>query len=121
MTKVLIAEDDAFLIKAYAAKLQKEGFEVFLAGNGQEAVDMARQKNPEIILLDMIMPVKTGFDALEDLKNDEELKKIPVVVLSNLGQEEDIDYAKKLGAVDYLVKSNISMKDVVEKIKKIVA
>lgn len=118
--KVLVAEDDKFLSKAYAAKLKKSGFDVTLVGNGEEALNHIKKSRPDAILLDLMMPVKDGFDTLFELKSDENLKSIPVIVLSNLGQPEDVDRAKKLGADDYLVKSNISMKDVVDKIKAVV-
>ena len=121
MTKVLVAEDDKFLSKAYAAKLKKEGFDVVLAGNGEEAVEKTKSEKPDVVLLDLIMPKKDGFDSLSDIKKDQTTKNIPVVILSNLGQEEDIERGKKLGAVDYLVKSNISIQDVVNKIKQVLA
>ncbi len=119
MIKVLVAEDDRFLIKAYAAKLKKEGFDVLLAVNGEEAVEKAKKEKPDVILLDLVMPKKDGFDALADIKSDPSLKNIPVVILSNLGQEEDIKRGKDLGAAGYLVKSNIAIADVVKKIKEV--
>lgn len=121
MTKVLVVEDDKFLIKAYAAKLKKEGFDTILASNGEDGLRIAAEEKPDIILLDLVMPKKDGFDVLYDLKQNKKLKNIPVVVLSNLGQPEDIEKAKKMGAKDYLVKSNISMKDIVDKIKELTA
>ena len=119
MSKVLIAEDDKFLLMAYAAKMKKAGFDAVLANNGAEAVQKAVSENPDIILLDLVMPEKDGFEALADLKKDAKTKKIPVIILSNLGQEEDIEKGKKLGAADYLIKSDISIKGVVEKINSI--
>jgi len=119
MPKVLVAEDDRFLSKAYGAKLKKEGFDVILAMNGEEAVEEAKNKKPDIILLDLVMPRKDGFEALSDLKKDASTKSIPVIILSNLGQEEDIIKGKELGAVDYLVKSNIAIREVVEKIREV--
>ncbi|MFA6255066.1 MAG: response regulator [Patescibacteria group bacterium] len=119
MAKVLVAEDDQFLSKAYSAKLKKSGFEVMLANDGEEVMQKVKTEKPDIILLDLIMPKKDGFEVLAELKKDEKLKKIPVVVLSNLGQEEDITRGKKLGAVGYLVKSNIPISAVVEKINQI--
>lgn len=121
MKKVLVVEDDKFLIKAYSAKLKKEGFDTILASNGEDALRIAGEEKPDIILLDLIIPKKDGFDVLYDLKQNSKLKEIPVIVLSNLGQPEDIERAKKIGANDYLVKSNISMKDMVDKIKEVLA
>jgi len=121
MIRVLVAEDDKFLIKAYSSKLKKEGFEAILAVDGEEAISQAMAKSPEIILLDLVMPKKDGFEVLSELKQSDKTRNIPVVVLSNLGQEEDIDRCKALGADDYLVKSSISINDVVEKIREILA
>ena len=115
--KVLLAEDDKFLSVALGDKLEREGFQVVKAPNGLEAINLITQEHPDIILLDLIMPQRTGFQVLEALKLDADLAKIPVVVLSNLGQESDREKAKNLGAVDYLVKSDVQMGEVVEKIK----
>ncbi len=119
MAKILVAEDDKFLSKAYAAKLKKESFEVILALNGEEAVQKAKTEKPDIILLDLVMPKKDGFEALADIKKDKSLKSIPVIILSNLGQEEDIKKGNELGAAGYLVKSNIAIADVVKKIREV--
>ena len=118
MTKVLIAEDDRFISSAYNIKLTKEQFEVELAFDGEETIAKARSFSPDLILLDLIMPKKDGFETLKDLKNDPKLKTIPVIVSSNLGQKEDKDKALALGALDYFVKSDISLTDLIEKIKK---
>ncbi len=115
--KVLLAEDDKFLSVALGDKLEREGFQVVKAPNGLEAINLITQEHPDIILLDLIMPQRTGFQVLEALKLDADLAKIPVVVLSNLGQESDREKAKNLGAVDYLVKSDVQMGEVVDKMK----
>jgi DNA-binding response OmpR family regulator len=117
--KILLVEDDMFLSKIMEERLQDEGWEVNLAGNGEEGLQKAKSYLPDLILLDMILPKMNGFEVLEALKKDEKTKKIPVIVLSNLGQDEDIKNAKKIGAADYLVKSNFSIKAIVEKINKI--
>jgi DNA-binding response OmpR family regulator len=121
MIKVLVAEDDAFLSKAYSAKLKKEDFEVITAANGEEVMGKVKSEKPDIILLDIVMPKKNGFDVLYDLKQEPSTKNIPVVILSNLGQEEDIKRGKDLGADDYLIKSDIAINDVVDKIKQVLA
>ena len=121
MIKVLVAEDDAFLSKAYAAKLTKEGFEVISALNGEEIMEKVKSEKPDIILLDIVMPKKNGFDVLYDLKQEPSTKNTPVIILSNLGQEEDIKRGKDLGADDYLIKSDIAINDVVDKIKQVLA
>jgi DNA-binding response OmpR family regulator len=115
---VLVAEDDEFMLKVHKKKMDMEGFEVLLARNGQEALDMARAKKPDIILLDIIMPVKDGFEALKEFKADPELKKIKVVVLSNLGQEEDKMRAADMGAADYFVKANVSFQEIISITKR---
>jgi len=118
MTKILVAEDDRFIASAYKMKLVKEQFDVELAFDGEEAITKARSFSPDIILLDLIMPKKDGFETLKELKSDPKLKDIPVIVSSNLGQKEDKDKALALGALDYFVKSDISLADLLAIIKK---
>jgi DNA-binding response OmpR family regulator len=115
--KVLIAEDDKFLASAYRVKLNKLGFEVKVAVDGIEALQILVDFQPDVILLDLIMPNQDGFVTLEKIKADEKMKSIPVIVTSNLGQEEDINKAKELGADDYIVKADMELEDLVEKIK----
>jgi DNA-binding response OmpR family regulator len=121
MVKVLVAEDDAFLSRAYIAKLEKEGFKAVLAVNGEEVMKKIKNEKPDIILLDVVMPKKNGFDVLYDLKQDANTKDVPVIILSNLGQKEDIKRGKDLGADDYLIKSDIAINDVINKIKQVLA
>lgn len=119
-TKILVAEDDSFLQKVYMTKLTQEGFLVEVASDGEEALKQLRNSPPDLLLLDLIMPRVNGFDVLQEMKDDNQLKKIPVVVLSNLGQPEDIQKCRELGAKDYLVKANFSINAVVEKIRQYV-
>lgn len=119
MTKILVIEDDSFLVDAYSTKLQKAGYKVVLATNGEEGLTQAATTKPDIILLDLLLPKKNGFDVLADLKTDKKLKKIPVIVTSNLGQEKDIEQVRQLGADDYLIKANVSMKAIIEKVEKV--
>ncbi len=119
-TKILVAEDDHFLQKVYLTKLTQEGFSVDVALDGEEALKKLRNAPPDLLLLDLIMPKVNGFDVLLEMKGDAQLKKIPVVVLSNLGQPEDIQKCRELGAKDYLVKANFSINAVVEKIRQYV-
>lgn len=114
--KILIVEDDNFLLKVYLERLREEGYDVCVATNGEEGLTMAEQENPSIILLDMILPRMSGFDFLKKIKKKDDMKDIPVIVLSNLGQDADVEQAKKLGAADYLVKANYSFRSVIEKI-----
>lgn len=117
---ILVAEDDKFYANIYRTKLTKEGYEVVVVGDGAQAMKLARQKKPDLILLDIVMPVKDGFETLKELKADANLKSVKVIVLSNLGQEEDIKKAKELGAVDYIVKANVSIGQMMSKIKSFI-
>ncbi len=114
---ILLVEDDKFIARAYKDGLEQAGFEVAVAENGAVGMDLVRTQAPRLILLDLIMPEKDGFEVLAELKMDPALKRIPVVILSNLGQSSDIQKAKDLGAVDYLVKADSSMQEVIEKVK----
>lgn len=119
--KILIIEDDKFISRAYSDGISRAGFQVTAVLDGVEALEKAREVKPDLVLLDLILPGKNGFQILTEFKNDPELKEIPVIVLSNLSQPSDIDKAKSLGAVDYLTKVNFSMKEVVEKLKSYLA
>ena len=116
--KILLAEDDKFISRAYKDGLERAGFDLVLASDGEEAVAKIKSEKPDLVLLDIIMPLKNGFEVLEEIKKDPAVKDIPVIVLSNLGQDSDITKGHSLGAVDYLVKANFTMAEVVEKIKK---
>ncbi|MCK5212178.1 response regulator [Candidatus Parcubacteria bacterium] len=116
--KILMAEDDKFISRAYKDGLTRAGFDIIMAADGNEAIALVKSELPDIILLDLIMPDKNGFEALEEFKKMPETKDTPVIILSNLGQDTDIKQSKELGAVDYLIKSNYSMPEVIEKIKK---
>jgi DNA-binding response OmpR family regulator len=119
--KVLLAEDDKFISRAYSDGLTRAGFEVLLAVDGKVALEMAKKDKPNIILLDLIMPEVNGFEVLTELKKDDILKDVPVIILSNLGQETDIQKGRELGAIDYLIKANYSMTEVIAKIKKYIS
>lgn len=121
MGKILIVEDDAFLANAYSAKLLKAGHEFKVAKDGEEVFDILKNFDPDLIILDLIMPKKDGFTVLSELKQSPKWKSIPVVIASNLGQNEDIQKGLKLGAVDFIVKSNIRLSELVDKIAAILA
>lgn len=118
---ILIAEDEEAYSRVLKYKLEEEGFEIVVAINGAEALTAAHAKKPDLLLLDLIMPVMDGFEVLEKWTADPELKKVPVIVLSNLGQEEDIKKTTALGAKDYFIKSDMNLVDMIEKIKKYLA
>lgn len=118
---ILLCEDEEFVARSYKRKLELEGFVVHHASNGQEAIDMIfGTEKYDLVLMDLMMPLKTGFEVLAEVsaRKDEAIKQMPIIVASNLGQIADIEEAKKLGAVDFVVKSNISLKELVAKIKQ---
>jgi len=121
MSTILIVEDDKFLSSAYRLKFTKAGFSVHLARDGQEAMDLLKTIKPDCILLDLVMPVKDGFSVLSELKADTLLQTIPVIITSNLSQKEDIDKAKGLGAIDFVIKSDISLDDLVKKVQALLS
>ena len=116
--KILLVEDDKFLGKMLGKMLESHNYEVVLAGNGREGLLKASNSNPNLILLDIMLPDIDGFDVLETIRQDEKIKKIPVIIISNLGQPEDMQQGKSLGAKDYLVKSDMSLDEVVAKVRK---
>lgn len=115
---ILIGEDDRFIAKIYTTKLLEEGYQIEHATNGEDVLRLAREKKPDLILLDLIMPVMDGFEALQKLKADPKLKKIKVLILSNLSQEEDKKRVMDLGAEEYVVKAHISFYELVALVKK---
>jgi two-component system, OmpR family, alkaline phosphatase synthesis response regulator PhoP len=121
MSKILVAEDDKFLQSAYKVKLTKEGFEIKTAADGNEVLEVLKTFTPDLILLDIVMPNKDGFAALSEIKKDPKLKDIPVLITSSLSQKEDVQKGKDLGAVEYVVKSDTSLKDLVAKIHQLLS
>lgn len=117
MSKIIIIEDDDFLRSLAVTKLEKEGFTVSMGANGQEGLALAQSTIPDLIILDLMLPIMSGFDVLKALKSDEKTKGIKVIVFSNLGEESDIKTCLDLGASDYLVKANFTLDELVEKIK----
>ena len=117
MKKVLIVEDEGILAKILQEKFKDQGFAPEVAADGEAALPVARQFRPDIIVLDLILPKKDGFAVLEELKADPSLQPIPVIILSNLGQEDEIKKGLSLGAADYLVKAQNPIKAVIEKVK----
>ncbi len=117
--KILIVEDEEVLSKVLQEKLEKDGDEVALAADGEEAVTRAKSFSPDVIVLDLLLPKRSGFEVLQILKADQALKAIPVIVVSNLGEDEDIKRALALGAADYYVKSEHPINEIIEKIKNI--
>jgi len=115
--RILLAEDDRFLRKAAETMLKRAGFTVIPAADGEEALRLAREHVPDLMLLDLIMPKMQGFDVLQELKGAAETAGIPVIVLSNLGQDSDVQLARERGAHDYIIKSNIALEQLVERVR----
>lgn len=118
-TAVVLVEDEKMLAEMYVTKFTMEGYDAHKANDGQTGFELIKQVKPDIILLDIIMPKLDGFAVLKMLKNDAQLKNIPVILLTNLGQDEDIKKGKELGAVDYFVKANHTPAEVVNKVKQV--
>lgn len=116
---VLIVEDEKMLAEMYATKFTMEGFEAATANDGAAGLEKAKSIHPDIILLDVIMPKLDGFAVLKELRDDGTLKKTPVILLTNLGQDEDVKKGKELGATDYFVKANHTPAEVVLKVKDV--
>ncbi len=121
LPSILIVEDEDLIRDTYARRLSHEGYNVAEARNGREALSQARQKVPQLILLDVMLPDITGFEVLKSLRSDQRLINIPVVLFTNLSQHMDKHQAARLGATDYLVKSEVSPADVVEKVRRLLA
>jgi len=114
--RVLLAEDDRFLRRAAEARLTRHGLQVLTAADGEEALRVARAEPLDLVLLDVVMPKLDGFEVLKSLRQDAATANLPVIVLSNLGQERDVAQAKALGAIAFLVKANLSLQDLVDRV-----
>ena len=117
---ILIVEDDPFFSMILKGRMEKQGFAVRQAFDGEQALTMAREQAPDLIILDLIIPKLSGFDFLETIFSDPQLNRVPVVVASNLGQESDIEKAKQLGVLDYYVKVRTSVDDLVKILTNII-
>lgn len=117
MKKILLIEDDPFLSSLLGNRLKKEGFELESVKRGSDAMKALRDKLPDLILLDIILPGKSGFEVMEDIKSEPQIAQTPVMIISNLGQETDVERGKELGAVEYIIKAKTSIDELVEKIK----
>jgi DNA-binding response OmpR family regulator len=116
--KILVVEDESVLQNAMREFLLAEKFAVVVAGDGEMALKLTKSEKPDLILLDIILPKKNGFDVLSELKADDIMKKIPVILLTNLESADDVDRAFSLGVSTYLVKANYKLEEIVEKIKE---
>lgn len=116
---VLLVEDDVFLSGIYQKKFEMEGYKVSLADNGEKALLEVKKKKPDIVMLDILLPKLDGFAVLSKLKADPEVKDIPVILLTNLGQKDDVEKGLQMGAADYLIKAHFKPSEVVDKIKQV--
>ena len=116
---VLLVEDDVFLAGIYQKKFEMEGFKVMVSDNGEKGAIDAKKKKPNIVLLDILLPKLDGFAVLAKLKGDPDTKNIPVILLTNLGQKDDVEKGLQNGAVDYLIKAHFKPSEVVDKVRKV--
>lgn len=116
--KILLIEDEELLTDLLQRKLTQEGYEVLTARDGEEGLKMIKEIKPNLILLDIIMPKKNGFEVMEEIIKDKELKKIPIIIISNSGQPVELDRARKLGAKDWLIKTQFDPQEVLIKVTK---
>ena len=117
--KILLIEDDKFLRKVIVRKLIADGYEVIEAIDGEKGIVAAREQKPDLILLDLVLPEIDGFEVLAMLKKDKDTFEIPVIVLSNLGEKENVEKGLKLGAADYLIKARLEPSEIAERIQKV--
>lgn len=117
--KILIIEDDPFLQSMYVTKLEANGYDVVSQEDGSKGFSSVQEESPDLILLDILLPGKDGFEILEELKADKSAKEIPVILLTNLGQRKDIERGLELGAVDYLIKAHFTPSEVIAKIEAV--
>jgi len=116
--KILIIEDEEILINVLKKKFVREGYDVMVAGNGNEGLIKMKKEKPDLVLLDIVMPEKDGFEVLEEMAEDEKLKDIPTIIISNSGQPVELERAKKLGVDDWLIKTEFDPQEVLDKVIK---
>ena len=116
--KILLIEDEEIMLNLLQRKLTQENYEVLIARDGQEGLEVMEKELPDLVLLDIIMPKKGGFEVMEEMAKIKELKKIPVIVISNSGQPVELDRAQKLGAKDWLIKTEFDPQEVIDKVVK---
>ena len=119
-TKVLLVEDDLMIVEMYKMRFEEEGYAVLVTDKGSEAIEIAEKEKPDIILLDVILPEVDGFTVLQKLKNDIKTKEIPILLLTNLGQESDKEKGLQMGAADYFIKAQHTPVEVIQKIKELI-
>ncbi len=118
MQNILLVEDDPFLIDIYTTKLEESGFSVEVANDGEVALRKARENKPDLVILDIVLPQIDGWEILKRIKSEPEFKNLKVIILSNLGQKEEVEKGIKLGAAKYLIKAHYTPSQVIKEIKK---
>ena len=118
--KILIIEDEVILLNLLRKKLINQGYDVFVAQDGDVGIKKIREVMPDLILLDIVMPKIDGYEVLEEVKKDDELKSIPVIIISNSGQPVEIERIKELGAIDWLIKTEFDPQEIVDKVVKVI-
>lgn len=118
--KILLVEDEKTLREMYSLKLTKEGYEVTAAEDGEQAVELAKSSKPDLVLLDVILPKVDGFAVLEELRKTKGFAKTPIIMLTNLGQKEDLAKGKEAGATDYLIKADTTPAGIAKKVEEVV-
>lgn len=121
MTTIFLIEDDPFLIDVYSAKLKEVGFEVDIATSGEEGIRKIKQKKPDLLLLDIVLPGANGWEIIERIRKDEAIKDLKIVILSNLTEKDEVEKGLWLGADKYLIKAHFTPSQIVEEIKKILS
>ena len=117
--KILIVDDDPFILDMYILKFKEKGFDVDTARDGKTALEKIDSYDPEVVLLDVVMPVMDGFEVLQELKKRKSASRAKIVLLTNLGQKEDVERGMELGAHDYIIKAHFTPSEVVEKVKSL--
>lgn len=120
MESILLVEDDPFLVEIYTTKLKKAGFKVKVAESGGAALSSLKSEKPDLLILDIVLPEIEGWEILRSIKEEPKLRNLKVVILSNLGQKEEVEKGLKLGAAKYLIKAHYTPSEVVEEIKKLI-
>ena len=119
MKNILLVEDDPFLIDIYTTKLKEAGFGVEVAKDGQAALKILSQKEPDLLLLDIVLPYIDGWEILREIRGEDRLKNLPVIILSNLGQKQEVKKGLELGATKYFIKAHYTPSEIVEEIEKV--
>ena len=121
MKKILLAEDDPFIVDIYTTKLKQAGLEVEVVTEGNEVLERARKQKSDLLLLDIVLPTMNGWEILRAIRQSEDLKDLPVIILSNLYQKDEVEKGLKFGALKYLIKAHYTPSEVAEEVKKILA